>query len=70
MRSGHVLRGFLYLTVEARHFDTYQNRFGYISDTYQCAPALCLEVVPERYPFGRYPLRNLFQISVNHCYPG
>ena len=35
VRSGHVL-GVPYLTVETRHFDTYPNRIGCISDTYQC----------------------------------
>ena len=54
MRSGHVLRGFLFSTVEARHYDTYATRFGYTSATYQCALALCLEAVPEGYP----PLRG------------
>ena len=33
-----------------RHFDAYPNSLGYISDTYQCAPVLCLEAVPEAYP--------------------
>ena len=31
-------------------FDSYPNRFGYVSDTYPCAPALCLEAVFEGYP--------------------
>ena len=45
--SGHVLRVFPYLTIETRLCDTCPNQFGYISDTYHCAPALCLEAVPE-----------------------
>ena len=55
VHSGHELRVSLCLTVGRRRFDTYQNRFGYISDTYQFAPALCLEAVPKGYPPGRYP---------------
>ena len=27
VRLGHVLRGFIYSTIETRHFDTYPNRF-------------------------------------------
>ena len=42
-------------TLETRHLDTYPSRFGYISDTYQCAPALCLETVPAGYHPPRYP---------------
>ena len=38
------------------------NRFRYISDTYQCAPGLCLEAVPEGYPSAVPPLR-LFPIE-------
>ena len=54
MRSD-VLRVFLYSIVETRHFEMCPNRFGYISDTYQCAPALCLEAVPEGYPLRGTP---------------
>ena len=37
----------IYLTVETRHVvDTYASWFEYISDTYQCTPALCLEGTP------------------------
>ena len=45
----------LYLPVETRHFDTYQNRSGYISQIRINAPALCLEAVPEGHPPGQYP---------------
>ena len=55
VRSGHVLRVFLYLTVETRRSDRYPNPFGYISGTIQCAPALCLEAVPERHPLRFTP---------------
>ena len=48
--GSHARGLFVYTTVETKHFDTYQNRLGYISATYQCAPALCLEAVPEGYP--------------------
>ena len=74
VRSGHVLRVFLYSTVEARRFDTYQSRFGYISDTYQCALLLCLEAAPEGYPPGRYPpydysrKRTKMQTELDLCY--
>ena len=44
-----------YPTLETRHFDTYPNRFWYVSGTYPCAPALCLEAVPDGYPPPRYP---------------
>ena len=63
--SGHMLRvfnqsinqsiyryTFIYSIIETRHVDLYPNQFGYSSDTYQCAPALCLEAVP----FGVPPL--------------
>ena len=40
-----------------RHFDTSQNWFGYILDTFQCAPALCLEAVPEGCPSANPSLR-------------
>ena len=50
-------------TVETRHSDTHPNRFGYVSDTYPCAPALCLEAVPEGYPFCGTPL-TIIPLSV------
>ena len=34
VRSGHVLRLFLYLIAERRRSDTYQSQFGYISPSY------------------------------------
>ena len=55
VRSGHVLTAqVIHSTVETRHFDTYQNRLGYISDTYQCAPVR-LEAVPKGYPPSLHP---------------
>ena len=48
--EGHVLRVF---SIETRHWDTCLRRSGCISDTHQCAPALCLGAVPDGYP----PLR-------------
>ena len=48
-------------TIETMRFDTYPNRFGYVSDTYQCAPALCLEAVSKG-----YPLLRLFQRLRGH----
>ena len=38
--------------------------FEYISDTYQGAPALCLEAVANRTPPARYPPLCLFQIDL------
>ena len=45
---GASAQGFSIFDCRTRHSDTYQNQFGDISDTYQCAPALCLE----RFPTG------------------
>ena len=52
---GAHAQDFLCLTVETRHFDTYSEQFGYISDTYQCALASCLEAVPQWCPPPQYP---------------
>ena len=64
VRPGHVLRVFRYSTVETRHFDTSPHRLGYVSDTYPCAPALCLEAVPEKYPPSTVPPLRLFQNQI------
>ena len=76
--SGHVLNFFinLILIVEIRHFDAYPNRFGYISDRYQCAPVLCLEALPNRTSPPQYPpylysswvrhMENLLEIPRSH----
>ena len=45
--SGCALRVFPF-EKETRHADMYPNLLGYISDTYECAHALCLEAVDER----------------------
>ena len=52
MGSGHMLRALPYLTTETRHSDTYPSRlnFGYISDTCQRVPGLCLEAFPKGTP--------------------
>ena len=42
--------------VEARHSDKYPVWFGYISDMYQRASALCLEAVPEGAMIGEYSM--------------
>ena len=64
--------GFPYSIAETRLFDTYQNRFGYISDyhTYQCAPALCLEAVPDRTPPPRHPPYDSYRMAASTCGKG
>ena len=53
VRLGHVLRGFIYSTIETRHFDTYPNRF----DTYRIRIHARLRCVWKRFPTGT-PLRG------------
>ena len=55
MRSRHVPRAFSIFDCRNKAFDTFATGLGYISDTYQCASALCLEAVPEGYHPPRYP---------------
>ena len=50
------------MTKETRHSDMHLNWLGYISDKYQCAPALCLETIAEGYPTpSAVPPLRLFQ---------
>ena len=61
---------FFFLMVETRRFGTYQNWLGYILDTYECAPALCLEAVPEGYPPPQYPPYSYSSFSTAVALPG
>ena len=54
---------------QSANVDTYPSWFGQILDTCQCAPALCVEAVPEIIPAGRILVCPCLSQSLSGSFP-